>query len=165
MLSYTRPQPPSDDNRWKIVTAEMSKYGYAHHALIQALHAVQNAFGYLNREALEFVADSLRVPLSKVYGVASFYHYFTMTPPGKHTCVVCTGTACYIKGVPALLNAVKEQYGVALGETTEDGELSILSARCVGACGLAPVAVIDGEAVGKLTPETLVGRLKEVVGR
>jgi len=100
-----------------------------------------------------------------VYGVATFYHYFTMAPPGKHTCVICTGTACYIKGVPALLKALKEHFKVGLGETTPDGELSILSARCVGACGLAPVAVIDGKVVGKLTPESLSAHLKEVIGR
>jgi len=163
-IDFAKPTPPTEDKRWKMVQAEMRKHGYSHDALIQALHAVQSAFGYLDRDALAFVAASLRVPLSRVYGVATFYHYFTMKPRGKHTCVMCTGTACYIKGVPALLTAVKEKFGIGLGETSEDGELSLLSARCVGACGLAPVAVIDGEAVGKLTPEALLNKLEEVIG-
>ncbi|MBD3168717.1 MAG: bidirectional hydrogenase complex protein HoxE [candidate division Zixibacteria bacterium] len=164
MFDFTRPDPPSDDKRWKLVLAEMRKNGYAQNSLIQCLHAVQSSFGFLDEESMRFVANALRLPLSKVYGVATFYHYFTMKPPGKHTCVLCTGTACYIKGVPELLKAIKEKYKIKLGETTEDGELSLLSARCVGACGLAPVAVIDGEAVGKLTPDQLLGKLKEAIG-
>ncbi len=163
MIDFIKPEPPTNDKRWKLVNAAMRKHGHAHHALIQTLHAVQGAFGYLDKDALAYVAASLRLPLSKVYGVATFYHYFTMKPQGKHTCVLCTGTACYIKGVPDLLTVVKEKYGVKLGETTEDGELSMLSARCVGACGLAPVAVIDGETVGKLTPELLCAKLEEVI--
>lgn len=163
MIQATRPAPPSDDKRWKLVQAEMSKHGFRHDALIQALHAVQGAFGYVDREALEWVAGSLRVPLSKAWGVATFYHYFTMEPPGRHTCVMCTGTACYIKGVPALLKAIRERYGIGLGETTDDGELSLLSARCVGACGLAPVAVVDGKTLGELTADKLLERLDEVL--
>ena len=163
MIERAKPQPPSDDKRWRFVQAEMSRHGYAHHALIQSLHAVQGAFGYLDKEALAYVARALRLPLGKVYGVATFYHYFTLKPPGKHTCVLCTGTACYIKGVPALLTAVQDKYDIKLGQTTDDGELSLLSARCVGACGLAPVAVIDGEVVGNLTPAGLLARLEEVI--
>lgn len=163
MINYTKPQPPSEDKRWKIVQAEMRKFGNSHYALIQALHAVQDAFGFLDNDALAFVAASLRVPLSRVYGVATFYHYFTLKPAGKHTCTICTGTACYIKGVPELLTALKEKYNVGLGQTTEDGELSVLSARCVGACGLAPVAVIDGLVVGKLTADKLIASLEEVI--
>jgi bidirectional [NiFe] hydrogenase diaphorase subunit len=85
-----------------------------------------------------------------------------MKAPGKHSCVLCTGNACYIKGVPGLLAAVNERYGIEPGETTKDGQLSLMTARCVGACGLAPVAVIDGEFVGKLTPEALIGKLEKV---
>lgn len=163
MLNYIKPTLPSDDKRWRIVQAQMRKHGFSPHSLIEALHTVQDTFGYIDREALIFVSVSLRLPLSKVYGVATFYHYFTLKPQGRHTCVICTGTACYIKGVPALLDALQTQYGVGLGETTADGELSVLSARCVGACGLAPVAVIDGQVAGKLTPESLIKRLEEAI--
>lgn len=165
VINFAKPEPPSDDKRWKMVQAEMRKHGYTHGSLIQVLHAVQGAFGYLDEEALAYVATSLRLPLSKVYGVATFYHYFTMKPQGEHTCVLCTGTACYIKGVPALLEMLEEEYDVKPGQTTEDGKLSVLSARCVGACGIAPVAVIDGEAVGKLTADSLRTKLREVLSR
>ena len=92
--------PPSDDKRWKIVQATMRRQGYVPGTLIEALHSVQEAFGFLDDGALRFVSTSLHVPPSKVYRVATFYHFFTMRPPGRHTCVVCTGTACYIKGAP-----------------------------------------------------------------
>ncbi len=162
MLDYKHPEPPQQDKRWKMVRAEMRRHGYSPHALIQVLHAVQSAFGYLDNESLRYVAQALRVPLSRVYGVATFYHYFTLKPLGEHLCVVCTGTACYIKGVPQLLTAMKDEFGIGLEETTANRKLSVTSARCVGACGLAPVVVVDNEAHGNLTPDDLVSRLKEV---
>ena len=145
MLTYQgSPQLPSDDKRWKIVEATARRHGREPHALIETLHTVQESFGYLDNSALRFVAMALRVPLSRVYGAATFYHYFTLKPKGKHTCVVCTGTACYIKGAPALLTAIEKTYGVKPGETTPDNELSVLTARCLGSCGLAPAVVMDG---------------------
>lgn len=165
MAIQTKPIPPTGDKRWKLVQAEMAKYGYGHQALIQALHAVQDAFGYLDRQAMEYVASALRLPLSRVFGVATFYHYFSMKPPGKHTCVICTGTACYIKGAPALIDAIKKEYNVSLGETTNDGELSVLNARCVGGCGLAPAVVVDGKVLGNITDDMLIKRIREVVER
>jgi len=137
----------------------MRRHGHRPNALIETLHTVQETFGYLDEQALRYVAAALRVPLSQVYGVATFYHFFNLKPKGKHTCVVCTGTACYIKGVPALLNAIEEQHGVKPGETTADGNISVMSARCLGSCGLAPAAVLDGEVVGKLTPNDLIERM------
>ena len=83
------------------------------------------------------------MPLSHVYGAATFYHFFTLKPKGRHTCVVCTGTACYIKGAPLILNAIERQYSIKPGETTPHGELSVLTARCLGSCGLAPAVVLD----------------------
>ena len=156
--------PPSDDKRWRIVDATMRRHGYAPSALIEALHSVQQSFGYLDESALRYVAGRLTVPPSRAYGVATFYHYFSMKPQGEHTCVVCTGTACYIKDSPALLRAITEELGVAPGETTADGKLSLVTARCLGVCGLAPVAVLDGEVVGRLQPVELLGRLRQLVG-
>jgi bidirectional [NiFe] hydrogenase diaphorase subunit len=124
---------------------------------------VQEAFGYLDADALRFVATSLRLPLSRVYGVATFYHLFTLAPQGRHTCVVCMGTACYIKGAADVLTSVEKAYGVRAGETTADDGLSLLTARCLGACGLAPAVVFDGEVVGKLTTADAVARVKEMV--
>lgn len=163
VIDYVHPEVPTQDKRWRLVQAEMRKHGNAHSALIQTLHAVQDAYGYLDPETLERVAANLRLPLSKVWGVATFYQHFRMKPAGKHTCVLCTGTACYIKGAGELQRAVEEYFKVKLGGTTEDGELSFLSARCVGACGLAPVVVVDGEAVGKLTPDALINHLEGVI--
>jgi bidirectional [NiFe] hydrogenase diaphorase subunit len=140
----------------------MRRNGYAEHALIEALHSVQDAFGYLDETAMRFVAGSLDLPLSKVYGVATFYHLFMLKPKGRHACVVCTGTACYIKGAGALVEDIEQAYGVTPGETTEDEALSVLSARCVGACGLAPAVVLDGDMLGKLSGPDLLAKLAEL---
>ncbi|HYN78890.1 MAG TPA: bidirectional hydrogenase complex protein HoxE [Lamprocystis sp. (in: g-proteobacteria)] len=159
-LLQSRPALPSDDKRWKLVNATMRRNGYAGHALIETLHSVQEGFGYLDEPAMRFVAGSLDLPLSKVYGVATFYHLFMLKPKGRHACVVCTGTACYIKGADELLGAVKERFGVKPGETTEDDRLSVLTARCVGACGLAPAVVIDGDLAGKQSVAKVLAKLE-----
>lgn len=163
-LAVTPISAPSDDKRWRVVDATMRRHGYRPSALIEALHAVQQAFGYLDEPSLRYVAGSLGVPLSRVFGVATFYHYFSMKPQGEHTCVICTGTACYIKDSPALLRAVEAELGVAPGETTADGKLSLLTARCLGTCGLAPAAVLDGQVVGRLQAVELLGRLRDLIG-
>ena len=153
------PEAPSADKRWKIVEATARRHGREPHALIETLHTVQECFGYLDDTALRFVAATLRLPLSRVYGTATFYHFFTLKPKGKHTCVVCTGTACYIKGAAALLASLHRAHGIGPGETTADRRLSVLTARCLGSCGLAPAVVVDGEVVGKTTPEHMLSRL------
>jgi bidirectional [NiFe] hydrogenase diaphorase subunit len=154
--------PPSNDKRWRIVDATMRRHGYAPSALIEALHAAQESFGFLDESGLRYVAASLHVPLSRVYGVATFYHYFSLKPQGAHTCVVCTGTACYIKDSAGLLRAIQSELGLSPGQTTPDGALSLLTARCLGTCGLAPVAVLDGEVAGRLQPDELLERLRQV---
>jgi len=154
---------PSTDKRWRIVDATMRRYGYAGNSLIETLHTAQESFGYLDEPALRFVAGSLNLPLSKVFGVATFYHHFMLKPQGKHTCVVCLGTACYIKGAQQLLEALEKKYGVKDGQTTKDGLLSILTARCLGSCGLAPAAVIDGAVAGKVGSEDLLNRIETQV--
>lgn len=156
-------EAPTDDKRWRIVNTTMRRYGYTPQALIETLHAVQEAFGYLDDDALTYVAHRLQVPLSKAYGVATFYHFFSLKPPAKHNCVVCLGTACYIKGSHEMVAALGEAYAVNAGDITADGEFALLSAHCVGACGLSPVAVVDGEIVGKLTPETVVEIVQEKI--
>lgn len=155
---------PSDDKRWKIVEATARRHGREPHALIETLHTVQECFGYLDETALRFVAGTLRVPLSRIYGAATFYHFFTLKPKGKHTCVVCTGTACYIKGAAALIGAVESRYGIKPGETTADGELSLLTARCVGSCGLAPAVVLDNNVLGKAGPADMIQRIEKGIG-
>ena len=156
---FRKPIPPNQDKRWRIVDATMRRLGNQSNALIEALHTVQESFGYLDTDSLRYVANSLRVPLSQAYGVATFYHYFSLKPPGAHTCVVCTGTACYIKGAAKLLSAIAQKLGIRPGETTPDGQISLLTARCLGSCGLAPVAVFDQQISGMMTPDGLMGRL------
>jgi bidirectional [NiFe] hydrogenase diaphorase subunit len=155
-----RPAPPSDDQRWRIVDTRMRRMGYRPEALIEVLHAVQEAFGYLDSDALAYVSGSLGVPPSRVYGVATFYAFFTLKPQGRHACVVCTGTACYINGASGILARIRHDLGVRPGETTEDGGLSLLSARCLGACSLAPAMVLDGEVHGTLTPDRVIRKLE-----
>src|SRR5579862_440241 len=158
--AYTPPPLPSDDKRWKIVNGTMRKNGFARHALIETLHTVQSSFGYLDDEAIKFVARSLRVPLSQAYGVVTFYHYFSLKPPGKHTMTVCLGTACYIKGTDKLIAAAEKKLGVAQGQTTKDGKVSLMVARCVGACSRAPVVLCDGDVKGEMTGEQMLEQLE-----
>jgi len=155
---------PSDDKRWKLVDVTMRRYGYERNSLIETLHTVQEAFGYLDEAALKYVAGALGLPLSQVYGVATFYHFFTMKPSGEHTCVVCMGTACYIKGAQTILDELHKEFGVKPGETTADGKLSVLTARCLGSCGLAPAVVFDGDVGGKLTSASAVEKAKVCMG-
>ncbi len=152
---------PSDDKRWRIITATMRRHGFAANALIETLHSAQEAFGYLDDVTLRYVAQSLTLPLSKVYGVATFYNLFTLKPQGEHTCVVCLGTACYIKGGPQILSEIEQAYGIRRGETTPDKKVSLLVARCLGTCGLAPAVVFDGQVAGKLEPTSAVERIEE----
>ena len=152
----------NEDRRWRLVNRTMRLHGHQPDALIETLHAVQESFGFLDTDSLKYVAESLRLPLSLVYGVATFYHFFTLKPPGDHTCVVCLGTACYIAGSSNILKTVEEQTGIKPGETTPDRKLSLLTARCMGSCGLAPVVVFDGEVHGKMSSASVlenVGRL------
>jgi bidirectional [NiFe] hydrogenase diaphorase subunit len=162
MVSYvSKPVPPSQDKRWKLVDATIRRQGAQPRGLIETLHTVQEAFGYLDDQALRYVAMSLRVPLSRAFGVATFYHFFTVKPAGEHTCVICMGTACYIKGAPQLLDAVRKDLGIAPGETTPDKKVSLLTARCLGSCGLAPAVVYDQEVAGKVSTAAVREHLKK----
>ena len=160
MTAAARLEAPSDDRRWRIVDTRMRRTGQRPDALIEVLHAAQEAFGYLDTDALAYVAASLGVPLSKVYGVATFYSLFTLKPQGEHACVLCTGTACYINGAGGIAAAIRRAIGVGPGETTPDGKLSLLTARCLGSCSLAPAMILDGEVRGKLTADHVVADLE-----
>jgi NADH:ubiquinone oxidoreductase subunit E len=120
--------------------------------LIQVLHKVQGTLGYLPGDALEYVARELGIPPSEVHGVATFYNFFRLDPAGEHTVTVCLGTACYVKGGREILKRLQRELGVEEGRTTEDGLFTLDTARCFGACGLAPVITVDGEAYGRLSP-------------
>jgi bidirectional [NiFe] hydrogenase diaphorase subunit len=160
MQAYPMPPLPSEDKRWKIVNGTMRRHGYARNALIETLHTAQSSFGYLDETAIRFVAKSLHVPLSQAYGVVTFYHHFSLKPAGRHTCTVCLGTACYIKGADKLLAEAQKDIGIKPGETTSDGNISLMTARCVGACGRAPVVLEDSELIGLMQPALLAQQLE-----
>lgn len=157
----TSTKHPSGDKRFKMLDATIKRYQYQQDALIEVLHKAQELFGYLENDVLLYIAHSLKLPPSKAYGVATFYHLFSLAPPGLHTCVVCTGTACYVKGARAILENLEKDTCIRAGETTSDGQLSLLTARCLGACGIAPAVVFDGTVLGNQTPESVCERINE----
>ena len=132
-------------------------------ALIPVLHEAQGIYGYLPAEVQTVIAEGLNIPLSEVYGVATFYSQFTLLPKGKHQISVCLGTACYVKGSDKVLEAIERELHISCGECTPDRKFSIDSCRCVGACGLAPVMIVDGEVYGRLTPADVKGILDKYV--
>ncbi len=156
-------QKDESDRRLKRIDITMKRNQYKPDALIEVLHAAQEAFGYLDEEVLAHVAHGLKLPLSRVYGVATFYHLFTLKPSGAHNCVVCMGTACYVKGGGKVMDALQTELGVEVGETTPDGKVSLMAARCLGACGIAPAVVYDGEIAGKQQPEQAIAKLKDLL--
>lgn len=164
-VASAKPPAPSDDKRWKIVETRMRRLGNRPDALIEALHSTQQAFGYIDADALRYIGETLSIPPSKVFGVATFYHHFTLKPHGAHTCVVCTGTACYINGAYDILDSIKESLGVEPGQTTADGHLSLLTGRCFGSCSLAPAAIVDGEVEDRIDATELVAQLERLERR
>ncbi len=129
-------------------------------ALIPVLHDLQDMFGYLPEEALELVSDGLHVPMSEIYGVATFYSFFSLEPKGEHVIRVCLGTACYVKGSQAVLQKLSEELKVEVGKTTSDGKFTLEAMRCLGACGLAPVLAIEDHVHGKLLPDDAIKIVK-----
>jgi bidirectional [NiFe] hydrogenase diaphorase subunit len=154
---------PSGDKRFKILDTHMKRHQHKADALIEVLHKAQELFGYLENDLLLYIAQSLKLPPSRVYGVATFYHFFTLKPKGAHTCVVCMGTACYVKGSEKVLKAIQELAGILPGETTPDNQLSLLTARCIGACGIAPAAVYDNVVTPRQTPESALEQIRKWV--
>ena len=159
-MNFAPPPLPSDDKRWKIVNGTMRRHGFARHALIETLHTVQSSFGFLDDVAIRFIARSLHVPLSQAFGVATFYNHFSLKPAGKHTCTICLGTACYIKGADRLMAEAEKRLKIKAGHTTPDGNISLMTARCVGACGRAPVILEDTELVGLVEPGVMLEQLE-----
>jgi NADH-quinone oxidoreductase subunit E len=133
----------------------LNKYSGQKGSLIPILQQVQGLYGYLPRPALDVISRRLRMPTSQIFGVATFYSQFYLERRGKHVLKVCDGTACHVKGTPALLSAVKSDYGLEPGQTTPDYSLSLEVVYCIGSCALAPVGVLDEEVVGNLKQDTL----------
>jgi bidirectional [NiFe] hydrogenase diaphorase subunit len=156
---------PSGDERYLAIDRTMKQSKYERDSLLEVLNSAQEVFGYLSRDLLIYIATHLNVPMSQVYGVATFYHLFTFEPQGEHNCIICKGTACHVKGADRIIEALTEEFSINAGETTPDGLFSLTIARCLGSCGLAPVIVLDGQVYGKETPEAVSKRAAEIVSR
>lgn len=148
----------SDVQKIKVICEGFGNKG---NELINVLHRTQNTFGYLPAEIQEVVAQELNLPVAKVYGVVTFYSYFSMIPKGEYPISVCTGTACYVRGAEKVLEEIKKTLSIKVGETTEDGKFSINCLRCIGACGLAPVVMIGNKTYGRVAPDMVKGMLSE----
>jgi bidirectional [NiFe] hydrogenase diaphorase subunit len=142
----------------------MKEHNYEESALLEILHRAQDIYGYLDKELLMDIAQSLHLPPSHVFGVATFYSFFKLKRPGQHVVTGCLGTACYVKGVDEIMRAIESEYNIKRGESTPDGKLSLLVTRCIGACAMAPAIVVDNEVITKATKEVVLQRIKEVLG-
>ena len=153
-----------DDNRRMLLEKTMKEHNYEESALLEILHKAQEIYGYLDKELLMDISQSLNLPPSHVFGVATFYSYFKLKRPGQHVVTGCLGTACYVKGVDEIMRAIEKEYNIKRGESTPDGKLSLLVTRCIGACAMAPTIVGDDEMIAKATKEVVLQRIKEVLG-
>lgn len=153
----------SGDDRFSVIDRTMKRFKYEKDSLLEVLNSAQESFGYLSKDLLFYISNQLQVPMSRVYGVATFYHMFTFVPLGEHNCIVCNGTACHVKGSDRIINSISEEFSVKAGGATSDNLLSLNIARCLGSCGLAPVVVFDGEVSGKQTPEAVTNRIREII--
>jgi NADH-quinone oxidoreductase subunit E len=146
-----------------LVEPVLEMYGSQRGALIPILQQVQTLYGYLPPTILDLISRRLRLPMSKIYGVATFYSQFYLERRGRHVLKVCDGTACHVKGTPALLRAVREKYDIEPGQTTKDYELTVEVVYCLGSCALAPVAVLDSTVMGQLRRETLMTQVRKQI--
>ena len=149
---------PSGDNRFKLLESTMKRLQYQPDALIEVLHKAQELFGFLSGDLLIYIAHSLKLPPSRVYGVATFYNQFRFRPLGRYHVQVCRGTACHVKGSQQTLQAIQRALNITPGQTTRDGQFSLEVVACLGACGLAPVMAVNGEFFAGATSDR-VGRI------
>lgn len=147
------------DDKIKKIREICAKHGNKGGEAINILHEVQNTFGYLPAEVQELISEEIHVPVAQIYGIVSFYSFFSMLPKGEHPISVCLGTACYVRGSEKVLDEFKRQLGIGIGETTPDGKFSLSCLRCVGACGLAPVALVGDKVYGRMT----VDKVKDII--
>ena len=144
-----------NDCHKKTIKEICDSYGNKRSELINILHATQEHFGYLPEPVQLEISLNLNMPLAKVYGVVSFYSFFTMTPKGKYPISVCLGTACYVRGAEKIVEVLEKELKIKVGQVTEDGKFSLDCLRCIGACGLAPVMMIGDKVHGRLEPEMI----------
>ncbi len=150
----------ADENSKKL-TEIIAKYKETRGALIPVLHEAQEVYGYLPEDVIKKISAGLNVPLAEIYGVVTFYTQFSLNPKGRFKINVCMGTACYVKGSGDILDKFKEKLGIEVGQCTEDGRFSLDACRCIGACGLAPVIMINDDVHGRLVPDDVEGILEQ----
>jgi len=153
-----------DDKRRQLLEKVLKEYNYQESALLEILHRAQEIYGYLDKDLLMDISESLGLPPSHVYGVVTFYSYFKLRKPGEHVVTGCLGTACYVKGVEPIMEAIEQEFQLKRGGSTADGKLSLLLTRCIGACAMAPNIVVDDEVIGKATKEAVIQKIKEKLG-
>ncbi|GAP11140.1 NADH:ubiquinone oxidoreductase 24 kD subunit [Bellilinea caldifistulae] len=163
----TKPSIPANDplanpEQKKLIDEILEKNKNLPGATMVVLNELQSRIGFISEAMQQYVADKLHVPVSSVHGVVSFYSFFTTTPRGKHTIKFCMGTACYVGGMPQLIDKAKSLLGVEPGQTTPDGEITLEVCRCVGACSQAPVVVVDDKIVGRLRPNKFPQVLRSI---
>jgi len=152
------------DKRRLLLEKVLKEHNYQENALLEILHRAQEIYGFLDKDLLMDISGSLNIPPSHVYGVATFYSFFKLRKPGEHVVTGCLGTACYVKGVEQIMQAVEEEFNIKRGGSTKDGKLSLLVTRCIGACAMAPTIVVDDEVIGKATKEMVIAKIKRVLG-
>jgi bidirectional [NiFe] hydrogenase diaphorase subunit len=153
------PGPLKMDPRLKLISAKIKKQNYRPDALIEILHTAQNSYGYLPMNVLKYITKELRLPPSRVFSTVTFYHFFSLKSRGEHTCLVCTGTACYVKGAQSILDEIEKQFALKPGDVSANNQLGVQVARCIGACGLAPAVVLDDEVQAKVTAEDIIHKI------
>ena len=152
------------DNRRLLLEKVLKEHNYQESALLEILHRAQEIYGYLDKDLLMDIAGSLNIPPSHVYGVTTFYSFFKLRKPGEHIVTSCLGTACYVKEVEQIMEAIEKEFNVKRGGSTPDGKLSLIVTRCIGACAMAPNVVVDDEVIGKATKEIVIEKIKNVLG-
>lgn len=139
----------------------VKKYENKPNDIIEALHEIQNLYGYISDDAQKCLSKYLNVPMSEIYGIITFYSRFKLKPKGKYNIQVCLGTACYVKGSAKVLEAFEKELNIKSGDITQDGLFSLEEVRCIGACGLAPAIVINEDVYGKVTPD----QVKQIISK
>jgi bidirectional [NiFe] hydrogenase diaphorase subunit len=152
------------DVRFKKILAIIAKNQKRPDTLIEVLHIAQDLFGYLPLQVIQFVSKEMSIDPSQVFGVVTFYNFFTLKPKGKHNCLVCTGTACYVKGAQAITDQISKDFAIKAGQTTKDNKLGLQTARCIGACSLAPAVVFDNEILAKVNPAEITNMINTKMG-
>ncbi|MBF0224040.1 MAG: NADH-quinone oxidoreductase subunit NuoE [Desulfobacterales bacterium] len=161
MIQLNRPQNPDiQENMWdkidEIINSNKNKAG----SVITVLRECQNIVGYLPLDLMDYIATGINIPASHIFGVATFYALFSLKPKGRHTIRVCMGTACYVKGIKEVMDRIEQEFKIKAGETTEDRRFSIEAVRCLGACGLAPVLVVDKDTHGGVSSDKIISILE-----